>query len=77
MIRLPNVATPPTAETVTVRLPEEKVPLPRVSVTLDVSVVTGLPKVSRTPTVTAGLIAQSCWTFVGCCTKTSMPPRQG
>ena len=74
MMRLLKVAMPPAAETVTVWLPEENVPLSRVRVTLEVSVATVLPKMSCTATVTAGLIAKPAGVFVGCSQMPDSPP---
>ena len=55
--RLPKVAIPLTAATLAVVPPPAKVPPLNVSVTVDVSAVTVLPKASSTATATAGLMA--------------------
>src|SRR5262245_61391732 len=72
MTRLLNVATPLTAAALTVLEPPAKVPELRVSVTVDVSVVTALPELSRTATVTAGLIVAPAVALLGCWTKASL-----
>ena len=65
--RFANVATPPTALTVVV--PPSVPPLGFVAIAMPIEAeltLTLLPYVSRTPTVTAGLIAAAAVTFVGC-----------
>src|SRR6202047_4412046 len=71
MTRLLKVATPFAALAVAVLLPPAKVPLLRVSVTEEVSLVTVLPLLSSTATVTAGLMAAPPVAVVGCWTKAS------
>ena len=67
MDRVLKVAMPPTAATVVVPLsvPAEGL-VPMAMVTLDVSLVTRLPNLSSTSTVTAGLIAAPATVLLGC-----------
>src|SRR5437763_10901699 len=69
MTRLPNVATPLTAFTVTVFPPPANVPPLRVRVTAEVLPVTVLPNESCTATVTAGVIGTVAVLGVGCWTN--------
>src|SRR3954464_10334113 len=72
MDRLENVATPPTADTVTV---PDSVPPPGLkpmdTVMLALELVTVLPNVSCTATCTAGLSADPAVVLVGCPVKPS------
>src|SRR3954464_15523303 len=78
MDRLENVATPPTADTVTV--PDSVPPpglVPMATVMLALELVTVLPNVSCTATCTAGLIAAPAVVVVGCAVKANRDAAAG
>src|SRR3954464_12399239 len=78
MVRVDNVAPPPTADTVVV--PDSAPPLglkPMDTVMLAVELVTVLLNASCTVTCTAGLIATPAVALVGCAVKASLDAAAG
>ena len=70
--RVPKVATPFTAWTLTVLPPPANVPPLRVSVTVEVSPGSTPPAASSTATRTAGLMGVPLDVPVGCCRNASL-----
>ena len=72
IVKLLKVATPLTAATLVVFEPPANVPLLRVKVTFELSLVTTVPEEFSTFTDTAGLMVPPAVVFEGCCWNASL-----